>query len=121
MMLTMAIVSCRHAEQKAKRGKTRQLTTAHLLRDHNNTRRPRSPADAGNRKQLEKSRDHAAVDVQPSLADHDLLLLQESVDVVQITSGLELRVAETDQGVPRRQKFALFHIPTWGFWAEPSS
>lgn len=97
------------------------LTTAHLLRNHDNTSRPSRTPHPRNGEELKTTREDAAVDAQARLLDQHFLLLQQTVHVVQVTARLQRRVAQPQQRPPRLRVPALLHVPARRLRAEPDA
>ena len=96
-----------------------RLTSAHLLGNHDNTRRPGSVPDPGHGEELDEAGDHVSGDLEPGLPDEDRLLLQEAVDVVDVPSGLDGRVPEAQQRLPGVEVAILLDVPAGALRAEP--
>ena len=88
------------------------VDTAHLLSQHDGERSASRTSDTGNREQF----DEASYVV--ALADDVGLFLDLSVDVVEITGGLERSISETAQRSVSIRLTTLLDVPTRRFWAE---
>jgi len=82
--------------------------TYHLLSDHDNEAGKCGASHTRNGKQLSKACEVVG------LAHDAGLNLQLAVDVVEVTSGLDLVMAETQEGLVRFFVAVLLHVPSWG-------
>ena len=82
-------------------------TTYHLLSDHDDEAGKGSAPHARNGEQLSKACEVVG------LAHDTGLNLQLAVHVVEVAGGLDLMVAETQEGLVRFLVAVLLHIPSW--------
>jgi hypothetical protein len=99
----------------------RLLTSAHLLGNHDDTGSPGCAPNSRHAEELDEAREHVVRNFEAGFLDHDDLLLEQSVDIVQVTRSLEGGVSETEEGFPGLVVLALLEEPTGGFRAEPGS
>ena len=81
--------------------------THHLLGDHDNETGKCGPPHARNGEELSKACEIVG------LAHNAGLNLQLTVDVVEVTGGLDLVMAETQEGLVRLFVAILLHVPPW--------
>lgn len=110
MMLTELGEWLAFLQLKTANSKT-QLTSTHLLGDHDDERSQSGTSHSRDGEELDKSADVIGV-----LADQGRFHAELGVDVVQVTSRLELGVSEFLQRAERVEVFALLDVPTWRFW-----
>ena len=82
--------------------------TYHLLSDHDNEAGKSGAPHARNGEELSKACEIVG------LAHNAGLNLQLAVDIVEVTGGLDLVMAETQEGLVRFFVAILFHVPSWG-------
>ena len=78
------------------------------MSDHDNEASKSSTSHARNGEQLSKASEVVG------LAHDTGLDLQLTVDVVEVTSGLNLVVSEAQAGLVRFLVAVLLHVPSWG-------
>lgn len=77
----------------------RILTTAHLLRNHDNARSLGSSANSGNSEQLNGSGEHVCIHSNTGGGHEDFLLLDLRMDVIQFSGGLDGSASESQEGL----------------------
>lgn len=85
-------------------------TSTHLLSQHNRTRRNRGTSETRNGEKLNKSGHVVALDL-----DETSLGPKLSVNIVEIASSLEFRVAESLQRLKRFLIPSFLDVPPWRF------
>jgi hypothetical protein len=98
-----------------------RLTSAHLLRNHDNTRRLSSSAYTGNGKQLNESGEEVVSLGNTRFLHKNVFLNKLRVNVIDIPGSLERRVSETKKRLVGLADLLLLHQPSRAFRAEPDT
>lgn len=93
------------------------LTFAGLLRYHDNARRPGGSPDPGNGEELHEEGKNVALYADTRLLNKGLLL-EQTVDVVDVSGGLERRVPEPQQRILSVCVLVLLETPSKALRAE---
>ena len=96
-------------------------TSAHLLRNHDDTRSLGRSPESGNSKQLNEPREHTRVSGDAGLLDKKLLLLDLSMDVVKFLGRSNLGASETEKAFVRARESSLGHEPSETYLSASSS
>jgi hypothetical protein len=86
-------IDCLHQQDSRKVGY--KLTSAHLLRNHNNSRCLSGSADSRDCKQFGKPGEEVCVFSNPSLLNQDFLLAEKAVRIIQISGSLNFVLSKT--------------------------
>lgn len=73
------------------------VDTAHLLSNHDNTGSPSGAPDARNGEELKEASEDVVGLCEASLLGKDFLLVEDTLDVVEISGGLKGRVSESQE------------------------
>jgi len=87
------------------------VDAAHLLCDHDNTGGLGGSSNARDREQLHEASEEVSVGGNGGFLDKNVLLNELSMNVVEVSSCLQGRVAETEQRFEGLRVFPLLHQP----------